>query len=58
MRRTCSGTTVTDAGLAHLKDCKGLTYLDLSNTAVTDAGLAHFKDCKKPDVPQPGRARR
>ena len=37
---------MTDAGLAHFKDCKNLTYLDLSYTQVTDAGLAHFKDCK------------
>ncbi len=40
------GTAVTDAGLAHFKDCKGLTHLILGDTAVTDAGLAHFKDCK------------
>jgi serine/threonine protein kinase len=37
---------VTDAGLAHFKDCKALTHLHLSGTRVTDAGLAHFKDCK------------
>jgi serine/threonine protein kinase/Leucine-rich repeat (LRR) protein len=37
---------VTDAGLAHFKDCKNLTYLNLGQTPVTDAGLAHFKDCK------------
>ncbi|HZT80887.1 MAG TPA: serine/threonine-protein kinase, partial [Gemmataceae bacterium] len=38
---------VTDAGLAHFKDCKGLTHLYLDNCGqVTDAGLAHFKDCK------------
>jgi uncharacterized membrane protein len=37
---------VSDAGLAHFKDCKSLTYLNLSNTQVSDAGLAHFKDCK------------
>ena len=35
---------VTDAGLAHFKDCKGLAYLGLGGTAVTDAGLAHLKD--------------
>jgi serine/threonine protein kinase len=40
------GTAVTDAGLAHFKSCKGLTWLNLGGTAVTDAGLAHFKDCK------------
>ena len=37
---------VTDAGLAHFKDCKNLAWLNLGQTAVTDAGLAHFKDCK------------
>ena len=37
---------VTDAGLAHFKDCKNLMVLYLDRTAVTDAGLAHFKDCK------------
>ncbi|MBM3979522.1 MAG: hypothetical protein FJ304_04415 [Planctomycetes bacterium] len=37
---------LTDAGLAHFKDCKNLTLLYLSNTQVSDAGLAHFKDCK------------
>ena len=35
-----------DAGLAHFKDCKNLTVLDLDGTQVSDAGLAHFKDCK------------
>ena len=40
------GTAVTDAGLACLKDCKGLALLDLGSTAVTDAGLAHLKDHK------------
>jgi formylglycine-generating enzyme required for sulfatase activity/Leucine-rich repeat (LRR) protein len=37
---------VSDAGLAHLKACKNLMQLFLSNTKVSDAGLAHFKDCK------------
>jgi serine/threonine protein kinase len=37
---------VTDAGLAHFKDCKALTYLALGGPGVTDAGLAYFKDCK------------
>ncbi len=37
---------VTDAALAHFKDCKNLTTLYLTGTKVTDAGLAHFKDCK------------
>jgi len=37
---------VTDAGLAHFKDCKNLYDLNLNTTGVTAAGLAHFKDCK------------
>jgi uncharacterized membrane protein len=37
---------VSDAGLAHFKDCKNLTVLILSGTQVSDAGLDHFKDCK------------
>jgi Leucine-rich repeat (LRR) protein len=37
---------VTDAGLAHFKDCKNLTQLNLDGTQLTDAGLAHFKDCQ------------
>jgi len=41
-----SHTKVTDAGLAHFKDCKTLTFLDLGSTRVSDAGLIHFKDCK------------
>jgi hypothetical protein len=32
--------------LAYLKDCKGLTFLDLQGTRVTDVGLAYSKDCK------------
>jgi eukaryotic-like serine/threonine-protein kinase len=37
---------VSDAGLAHFKDCKNLTHLHLTQTQVSDAGLAHFKDYK------------
>jgi Leucine-rich repeat (LRR) protein len=37
---------VSDAGLAHFKDCKDLTQLHLGSTQVSDAGLAYFKDCK------------
>ena len=37
---------MSDAGLAHFKDCKNLTFLHLDGTQVGDAGLAHFKDCK------------
>jgi len=39
-------TKVSDAGLAHFKDCKGLSRLGLHNTPVSDVGLAYFKDCK------------
>ncbi|HEY1066688.1 MAG TPA: leucine-rich repeat protein, partial [Pirellulales bacterium] len=39
-----SYTTITDAGLAALRECD-LTELALDQTAVTDAGLAHFSDC-------------
>jgi hypothetical protein len=40
-----SNTQVSDAGLAHFKDCKDLVDLHLARTQVSDAGLAHFKDC-------------
>jgi Leucine-rich repeat (LRR) protein len=36
---------MSDAGLAHFKDCKNLTHLDLTETQVGDAGLVHLKDC-------------
>jgi hypothetical protein len=35
-----SETPVSDAGLAHLRELKNLTFFDLRNTQVTDAGLA------------------
>jgi hypothetical protein len=41
-----ANTKVTDAGLAHFKDCKNLIALWLPRTMVTDAGVANFKDCK------------
>ena len=34
---------MSDAGLAHFKDCKALTKLYLQNTKVSDAGLAELK---------------
>ncbi len=37
---------VSDAGLAHFKDCKNLSVLNLNDSQMGDAGLAHFKDCK------------
>jgi len=37
------GTDITDAGLVHLKDAKGLVRLHLEKTKITDAGLAHLK---------------
>ena len=33
---------ITDKGLEELKDCKSLTYLDLSFTKITDVGMAHI----------------
>src|SRR5262249_31081248 len=36
-----------DAGLANLKNCQNLAWLDLSNTDVGNAGLAQLKDCRK-----------
>ena len=36
--------SLTDAGLAALKDCRHLARLRLVGTPVTDAGLAHFAD--------------
>jgi hypothetical protein len=41
-----TGTQVTDAGLAHVKEYE-LSELYLSNTSITDSGLAHLKDCTK-----------
>ncbi len=41
-----SNPKVSDAGLAHLKDCTNLTRLDLNHLPVSDVGLAHFKNCK------------
>jgi uncharacterized membrane protein len=32
--------------MAHIKECKNLWILDLSNTPISDTGLAHLKDCK------------
>ena len=34
---------MSDKGLAHFKDCKNLTLLNLPYTRVSDAGLANFK---------------
>jgi hypothetical protein len=31
--------------LAHLKDFKNLTKLEVAESQITDAGLAHLKDC-------------
>src|SRR5262249_18016955 len=39
-------TRVTDAGLVHFKDCKGLRFLGLDSTRVTDRGLANFQHCE------------
>ena len=37
---------IDDAGLAHLKSCKNLTWLHLAGTQVSDVGLALFKERK------------
>src|SRR5205807_795656 len=42
-------TRVTDAGLAHFKDCKYLRDVWLEGTRVTNAGLAGCNDCKSLD---------
>ncbi len=40
-------TKITDAGLAHLQELKGLTHLDISRCyEITDAGLAHLQKLK------------
>jgi hypothetical protein len=36
---------VTDAGLAALKNCTALGFLDLHGTQIGDAGVEHVKDC-------------
>lgn len=41
-----SGTSVTDAGLAHVKGLTLLRGLVLDHTKITDAGLAHLKGLK------------
>jgi serine/threonine protein kinase len=35
---------VTDAGLANLKECRGIWQLDLGGSSISDAGLAQVKD--------------
>ena len=40
-------TTITDAGLVHLKPLKNLTRLDLHGTKVSDAGLVNLKEMTK-----------
>jgi hypothetical protein len=36
-------TNVSDAGLAHLKSCAHLTWLDIRGTKATDPGVAALK---------------
>lgn len=44
LRELClSQSSVTDAGLANLKNLPSLVHLDLSQTAVSDEGLEHLK---------------
>ena len=42
-RLRLSGSSVSDAGVVHLKGLVSLTKLDLSSTRVSDAGLVHLK---------------
>src|SRR5262249_52379173 len=39
-------TRVSNAGLAHFKECKSLESLHLAHTTVGNAGLAYLKECK------------
>ena len=41
------GTSITDAGLVHLRPLKQLLQLDLSRTRITDAGLAHLEPLER-----------
>jgi TIR domain/Leucine rich repeat len=41
-----AATSVTDAGLAHLKGLTALEDLDLFNTRITNAGMVHLKGMK------------
>lgn len=36
-----------DAGLAHFRDCRDVTWLHLGEVAATDVGLANFRNCKQ-----------
>ena len=36
---------MSDAGLAHFRDCTNLKFLNLYATKITDAGLAHLSRC-------------
>ena len=38
---------MSDAGLAHFKDCKNFTFLSLQDTQVTDAWLDHLARCQQ-----------
>ncbi len=42
----CYGTTVTDEGLAQLKDLQKLRSIGLGATQVTDKGLVHLENLK------------
>ena len=47
VRLHLGNTKISDAGLAHLKGLKNLTYLNLYGTEVSDAGLKHLRGLKK-----------
>lgn len=44
------GTSITDAGLVHLRDLTRLSWIKLDDTRVTDAGLAHLEGLTRLDT--------
>ena len=50
-----TNTKVSDAGLAHFKDCKNLTYLDLWQHEGERRGPGPLQGLQEPDGPRPGR---
>ncbi len=47
IRLNLSNAKITDAGLAHLPQCKALTSIDLSSKEqITDTGVAYLSECK------------
>ena len=42
-------SSITDAGLVHLKRFESLRRLELCNSRVTDSGIFHLQHCQKPE---------